>query len=194
MRQSCSDVTRPQLCKHSTHSGQGTVTCFCCLGRVQCWDSGKLLVTREPKDISASAPWGVGPLKHKIRLPKPVHAKSARALGTLHGQLYIKIFCEEPAAPAAEQVQEQPEEQLQEQPGGAAEERPGGAATQASDLADEEQPSKAAEEGQPVKEAPAHREAEHEIGTLILTEPPETSGVPAAAAVPIPSDTHAEPC
>ena len=190
MRQSRRDVTRrPQLCKHSIHTGQETVTSFCCLCRVQCWDSGKLLVTREPKDISASAPWGVGPLKHKIRLPKPVHARSARALGTLHGQLYIKIFCEEPPAPAAEQVQEQPEEQ----PRGATEEQPGGAATQAGDPANEEQPSTAAEEVQPVREDPAHKDAEHEFGTLILTEQPlETSGVPAAAAVPIPSEAHDE--
>ena len=156
---------------------------------MQCWDSGKLLVTRQPKDLSASAPWGVSPLKHKIRLPKPVHAKSARALGTLHGQLYIKIFCEEPPAPAPEPLHEQPEEQA----GGAAEEQPGGAATQASDLADEEQPNKAAEEAQPVREVPAHRDAEHEFGTLILTEQPlESSGVPAAAAVPIPSEADAE--
>lgn len=60
---------------------------------VKCWDSGKLLVCQNPRESEANEKWGVVPLKHKIRLPKPVEAGTARALVTLHGQLYISVSC-----------------------------------------------------------------------------------------------------
>ena len=58
---------------------------------VKCWNSGKLLVCQNPRESDANERWGIVPLKHKIRLPKPVEAHTARALVTLHGQLYISV-------------------------------------------------------------------------------------------------------
>ena len=60
---------------------------------VKCWDSGKLLVCQNPRESDTNEKWGITPLKHKIRLPRPVEASTARALVTLHGQLYISVSC-----------------------------------------------------------------------------------------------------
>lgn len=70
-----------------------TFQAFSVVCSVKCWNSGKLLVCQNPRDTAANEKWGIVPLKHKIRLPKPVVAQTARALVTLHGQLYISVSC-----------------------------------------------------------------------------------------------------
>ena len=71
---------------------------------MKCWDNGKLVVAKVPKQSEANRRWGVAPSKHKILLPRPVHATTARAVVTLHGQLYMSVTCQSTAStePASE--------------------------------------------------------------------------------------------
>ncbi|GMH32480.1 hypothetical protein BSKO_00314 [Bryopsis sp. KO-2023] len=58
---------------------------------IQCYNEGRVVVEGEPKDKAVAHLWGVESFRKEILLPTNIAAKSARALLTLHGQLYIRV-------------------------------------------------------------------------------------------------------
>lgn len=59
--------------------------------KIKCWDDGRLLIKASPKDERNAQLWNIHPIERHIKLPGTVNARSAQALMTLHGQLYIRI-------------------------------------------------------------------------------------------------------
>lgn len=58
---------------------------------IRCYNDGRLVVEGEPRDKELAHLWGIKPFVTEINLPSEVAAASARALLTLHGQLYIRV-------------------------------------------------------------------------------------------------------
>ncbi|EFJ48286.1 hypothetical protein VOLCADRAFT_91035 [Volvox carteri f. nagariensis] len=58
---------------------------------VRAYDYGKVIIQAQPRNSERAALWGISPLRHVVQLPGAVHAESAQALMTLHGQLYVRI-------------------------------------------------------------------------------------------------------
>lgn len=58
---------------------------------IRCFDEGRLVIEGEPRDRALAHLWGIEPFLKEIKLPSEVASLSARALLTLHGQLYIRL-------------------------------------------------------------------------------------------------------
>ncbi|KAK9805172.1 hypothetical protein WJX72_003387 [[Myrmecia] bisecta] len=59
--------------------------------RVKCWEEGRLLILGTPRNKESAALWRQQELRFDIPLPSRVEPRSAHALLTLHGQLYIQL-------------------------------------------------------------------------------------------------------
>lgn len=151
---------------------------------MQCWDSGKLLVSGQPSNEAEANAWGMRAIRHKIRLPRRVHARSAQALLTLHGQLYIRVFCEPAAAEpeagdaaAAKSMENLPKENQPEATGEAA---PAGGVGEVTAASRDEAGSAGVGEpsSEPAKETAAEADVQNGNGGVASAEasPPAVSG------------------
>eukprot|EP00803_Ostreobium_quekettii_P002129 evm.model.scf_577EXC.3 EVM.evm.TU.scf_577EXC.3 scf_577EXC:6951-12473(-) len=59
--------------------------------KISCLDDGRLLVRGKVQDEKTAELWGIKPLNEEIKLGRKVSSKSARAVMTLHGLLYIRV-------------------------------------------------------------------------------------------------------
>ncbi|KAL6755080.1 hypothetical protein V8C86DRAFT_2684172 [Haematococcus lacustris] len=58
---------------------------------VRAWDEGLLLVHASPLDPIQAELWSMQAIHTLIKLPSRIKARSAQALMTLHGQLYVRV-------------------------------------------------------------------------------------------------------